>query len=84
MVSVTGSATIQTPEISRGKIMEIELNGKKAQTQQTTLTGLLSEIELPKIFVVEKNGAVVYKENYETTTLDEGDIIEIASFCGGG
>lgn len=64
--------------------MEIELNGKKAQTQHNTLTGLLSEIELPKIFVVEKNGAVIYKENYATTTLDEGDIIEIASFAGGG
>jgi len=64
--------------------MEITLNGKKAKTQHTTLTGLLGEIELPKIFVVEKNGTVIYKENYEETTLGEGDIIEIASFCGGG
>ena len=64
--------------------MEITLNGKKAQTQHTTLTGLLGEIELPKIFVVEKNGAVIYKENYDATGVDDGDIIEIASFCGGG
>ncbi len=64
--------------------MEITLNGKKAQTQHTTLTGLLEEIELPKIFVVEKNGAVIYKEDYEATALDEGDVIEVASFCGGG
>jgi thiamine biosynthesis protein ThiS len=64
--------------------MEITLNGKKVPTQHTTLVGLLGEIELPKIFVVEKNGAVIYKEDYETTSVENGDIIEIASFCGGG
>ena len=64
--------------------MEITLNGKKARTQHTTLTGLLGEIELPKIYVVEKNGTVIYKENYEETSVENGDVIEIASFCGGG
>ena len=64
--------------------MEITLNGKKSQTEHTTLTGLLSEIELPKIFVVEKNGVVIYKESYEATSIEDGDVIEVASFCGGG
>ena len=64
--------------------MEITLNGEKTQTQHTTLVELLGEIELPKIFVVEKNGTVIYKESYENINIENGDTIEIASFCGGG
>ncbi len=62
----------------------IILNGKETTTKHNTLTEFLGEIELPKVFVVEKNGVVIYKENYKDEVVQEGDIIEIASFCGGG
>ncbi len=66
--------------------MQIILNGKDTEIKDENITikEFLATLELPKIFVVEKNSCVIYKENYETEVLSDGDIIEIASFCGGG
>lgn len=64
---------------------QITLNGKKHEVaEDTLLSDLLSTMELPKFFVVEKNMQIVYRENFEKETLKNGDCIEIATFCGGG
>lgn len=64
---------------------KIILNGKQKDIADgSKLSALLSEIELPKYFVVEKNMQIVYKEQYETEILNDGDTVEIAVFCGGG
>ena len=62
----------------------IILNGKTQKTEHNNVEDLILGLELPNLFVVEHNGDVVYKENYKTKKLEDGDIIEIASFCGGG
>ena len=40
--------------------------------------------KIPKLFAIEKNGKIIYKENYETETINNNDEIEIVMFCGGG
>ncbi len=64
---------------------QIILNGtKKDVPDNTTLDALISAMELPKFFVVEKNLKIIYKEDYKNHVLKDGDTLEIASFCGGG
>ena len=64
---------------------QITLNGNKKEIQEgMTLEALLGQMELPKFFVVEKNLEIIYKENYSSTVLLDGDVLEIAAFCGGG
>ena len=41
-------------------------------------------MNLPKFFVVEKNKEILYKENFDNEILSDGDVLEIATFCGGG
>lgn len=63
----------------------ITLNGNKKEISEgTTLEALLEQMELPRFYVVEKNLEIIYKENYSSTILSDGDILEIAAFCGGG
>ena len=66
-------------------MVQIILNGiKKEIPENTTLAALLSKLELPKFFVVEKNMNIIYKENFSNEILKNGDNIEVATFCGGG
>lgn len=64
---------------------QIILNGNKKEIpDNTTISMLLSDMELPKYFVVEKNLNIIYKENFDKEILVNGDAVEIAVFCGGG
>ncbi|MBQ4089403.1 MAG: sulfur carrier protein ThiS [Clostridia bacterium] len=38
----------------------------------------------PKRIAVERNGDIVFKSQYSTTVLEDGDSIEVVSFVGGG
>ena len=40
--------------------------------------------KIPKLFAIEKNGKIIYKENYQTESINNNDEIEIVMFCGGG
>lgn len=37
-----------------------------------------------KCIAVERNGEIVFKNQYENTILQNGDVIEIVRFVGGG
>ncbi|HIS75164.1 TPA: sulfur carrier protein ThiS [Candidatus Galligastranaerophilus intestinavium] len=64
---------------------QIILNGvKKDISDNISLSELLSDMDLPRFFVVEKNMQIVYRENFDNEFLKDGDSIEIATFCGGG
>lgn len=65
--------------------IQIILNGnKKAIEPNTTITGLLNELNIKsKMFVVEKNMEIIQQRNY-TETLKDGDELEIVGFFGGG
>ena len=64
--------------------MEITVNGKKRQTAASTLAGLLSELGVEKRFcVIELDGRII-KEDPGKESLEEGSVIEIMRFVGGG
>ena len=69
-----------------GTVMaHIILNGiKKEISDNISVSALLAQMNLPKFFVVEKNKEILYKENFDNEILSDGDVLEIATFCGGG
>lgn len=69
-----------------GTVMaHIILNGiKKEISGNISVSALLMQMDLPKFFVVEKNKEIIYKENFDSEYLCDGDVVEIATFCGGG
>lgn len=63
----------------------ITINGKKVEAIGITLTEyLLSADYQTDRIAVELNGEILPKSKYGTTTLSEGDKVEIVSFVGGG
>lgn len=76
MVIVIGSRNMNI--ILNGK--NIEVNDKKS-LQDFLNTNIKS---LPPYFVVELNNKIIYKEQYSKILLKEGDMIELATFVGGG
>jgi sulfur carrier protein len=69
----------------KGNNMRIRVNGIDIEFEKTTLKELLDLYRFnPSKIMVEKNGRIVDKENYATETLQDGDVLEIARFVGGG
>lgn len=66
--------------------MKIFINGEEKEIKTNyTVNDLVEDIKntLPKMFVIELNGEVIYKENYEITRLVENDKVKIVAFAGG-
>lgn len=62
----------------------ITLNGREAKTY-SDLNELLRENEFRKERIaVEINGVIIKKENYDITPINDGDIVEVVHFMGGG
>ena len=66
--------------------MEITVNGKKhALGKMCTVDALVESLQLDRTRVaVEQNGAIVPKSTHASTALNDGDVIEIVHFIGGG
>jgi len=66
--------------------MRLTINGEiKDNVLATSLKGLLEELGIISGRVaVEVNSQVIKKSDYESFRLNEGDVIEIVSFVGGG
>lgn len=66
--------------------MNITLNGeKKSLPDGITVLGLLEFLQIQHQRVaVELNEAIVKKDLYAMTALQEGDSLEVVSFMGGG
>ncbi|MBA2874768.1 sulfur carrier protein ThiS [Thermaerobacillus caldiproteolyticus] len=67
--------------------MELIINGESIQLPDSvkTVSDLLSHFRLNhKIAIVEVNLNIIQKQEYETTTLCNGDKVEIVHFVGGG
>ena len=64
----------------------IGFNRNNIEESVNTLEKLIKSMndKIPKLFAIEKNGKIIYKENYETETINNNDEIEIVMFCGGG
>jgi len=63
----------------------IKINGIFHEAAGKTLAEYLAGTSYnPKRIVVEWNGVIVTKEQYEKTVLQNGDVVEVVSFVGGG
>jgi thiamine biosynthesis protein ThiS len=66
--------------------LTVQVNGKSMSVAAgTTLTTFLESRNLhPRLVVVEHNREIVARSAYDSTVLEEGDLLEIAHFVGGG
>lgn len=66
--------------------MTVTLNGHPCQLPAgITVEQLLRDRQVPEFgAAVERNRAVVRKKDHPTTSLADGDVIEIVQFVGGG
>lgn len=63
----------------------VRINGIDEACAGATLTGYLSGTAFdPARIAVERNGEIVPKRAYDHTVLQDGDVLEIVSFVGGG
>ncbi len=67
--------------------MYLIVNGKKYDNLEDDITmrELLDDLKLPaKKIAIERNREIVSKSTYDSVRLNDGDIIEIIHFIGGG
>ncbi len=63
----------------------ITLNGDTRQTSATTVAELATELGLdPEKIAVERNGLIAPRSQLAQTDLNDGDVLEIVHFVGGG
>jgi len=66
--------------------LKIRLNGDPFElTGPLTIAALLTQLEIePRRVAVEHNLDIIKRARYETTTINDGDTVEIVNFVGGG
>ena len=63
----------------------VRVNGEMLDLAGKTVKEYLDTTNYdPKRIAVERNGDIVFKSQYSTTVLEDGDSIEVVSFVGGG
>jgi thiamine biosynthesis protein ThiS len=67
-------------------VIVLQINGKQVQLEAPTpLTAYLEKLGVtPRAVAVEHNGVILERDAYATTTLTEGDTVEIVRMVGGG
>ena len=63
----------------------VKVNGEMLDLAGKTVMEYIATTNYnPKRIAVERNGDIVFKSQYSTTVLEDGDNIEVVSFVGGG
>lgn len=63
----------------------VKVNGEVMDIAGKTVTEYLTFTDYdPKRIAVERNGEIVFKSQYDSTVLKDGDVLEVVSFVGGG
>lgn len=63
----------------------VKINGEYVDAAGQTLSQYLASTACnPGRIVIERNGEILPREDYETTILADDDHVEIISFMGGG
>lgn len=63
----------------------VKVNGKELDLAGMTVSEYLATTNYdPRRIAVERNGDIVFKSQYDTTDLEDGDSLEVVSFVGGG
>jgi sulfur carrier protein len=66
-------------------MMQVTINGEFREITLQTMQQLLESLAIdPRKVAVERNAAILPKAEYVTTSLADGDRIEIVHFVGGG
>ena len=67
-------------------LMKLLVNNKETElTQGHTIAALAQQLELPKQGVaIALHNRMVPRAEWENTALNEGDVLEIVQFVGGG
>jgi sulfur carrier protein len=67
-------------------MIALQVNGKKIELDgPTLLTDYLETLGVsPRAVAVEHNRAIIERDAYATTTLRDGDVVEIVRMVGGG
>ena len=76
---------IQTPEATA--TITLMVNGTPRELQRnSTVAGLLGSLDIdPRLVVVEHNRSILRdREAYGELNLNDGDVVEIVHFVGGG
>jgi sulfur carrier protein len=67
------------------KKVEIQINGERKTIDACSVLGLLEKLDIdPRRVAIELNLEILPKSDYGTTTLKDGDRVEIVQFVGGG
>ena len=63
----------------------VKINGQESDAAGKTVSEYLFSANYePKQIVVEINEQIIPKEHHKETVFQEGDVVEIISFMGGG
>lgn len=63
----------------------VKVNGENKEIAGQTLAAYLETTDYDrKRIAVERNGEIVPKAQYDETVLEDGDVLEVVSFVGGG
>lgn len=63
----------------------VKINGTPLDIAGKTIAQYLADTDYdPKRIAIEKNGEIVPKSKYIQTVLEDGDVLEVVSFVGGG
>jgi sulfur carrier protein len=67
-------------------MITLQVNGKEIELDgPTPLTAYLEALGVsPRAVAVEQNGMIIERDAYATTTLRDGDVMEIVRMVGGG
>jgi sulfur carrier protein len=68
-------------------MVKVRVNGQFVQVPDTlgTITDMVNHFSLSdRILIVEVNGVIAEKQDYDSTTIKELDSIEFVHFVGGG
>ena len=68
--------------------MNVKINGEQETLEKNTLTITellaLKDVKMPEMVSVEYNGDMLDREQFDSTSVSEGDEIEFLYFMGGG
>ncbi len=67
--------------------MNIKINGEATTLDEAVnITGLLTikKVKMPDMVSVELNGEILKRDDFDTTSVKDGDNIEFLYFMGGG
>jgi len=65
--------------------MKLTINGKAQNVQSASVAALVEELQLnPRQVAIEKNREIVPRSTYANEPLNDGDVIEVVAFVGGG